>query len=104
MQRQSEDEIFEAPRGIPDVHALSVDEDEAGLRVVAETTITEAVCAECGQPAVATGRRAVELDSAKPFMGRTLHLTWQTRGWSCPNPACATGTFYEKAEWHFSAA
>jgi hypothetical protein len=103
QKRQSEDQIFEALLGIPNVHPLSVDEDETGLRVEVETTITEAVCPQCGQPAVATGRRAVELDSAKPFRGRPFHLTWQTRGWSCQNPACATGEFFEKADWQFSA-
>lgn len=96
--------MLEAMLGIPHVHALSLEEDEAGLRIVVETTITEAVCAECGQPAVAVRRRAVELDSAKPFMGRPLHLTWQTRGWSCQNPDCPTGTFYEQADWPFSGA
>jgi transposase len=102
--RNDEDEIFEALLGIPDVHVISLEENEAGLRVVVETATEEARCLQCSRPAVAAGRRVVELDSEKPFFGRSMHLVWQTRGWSCPNPDCPTDTFFEEASWRFSAA
>lgn len=95
---------MEALLGIPEVHVLSLEEDEAGLRLVIETKDEAALCALCGRPAVPAGRRQVEFDSAKPFFGRALHLVWQTRAWSCHNPACPTETFAEEATWRFSAA
>lgn len=104
MQQQSNDEIMAALLGIPDIHVLSLEEGEAGLGVVVETNDESALCAACATPAVPSVRRSVEFDSAKPFFGRPLHLTWQARGWSCENPACQTGTFHEKADWRFSAA
>ncbi|MGH9298253.1 MAG: hypothetical protein ACRDZP_09825 [Acidimicrobiales bacterium] len=76
---------------------------EAGLRVVVETKREPELCASCGQPAASAPGRPVEFDSEKPFFGRPLHLVWQTHGWSCENPDCPTGTFFEKAEWRFSA-
>lgn len=102
--QQSEHEMMAALLGIPDVHVLSLEESESGLRVEVETKDATALCAACGKPAVAAGRRTVELDSMKPMFGRMLHLVWQTRSWSCENPACATGTFFEEANWPFSAA
>lgn len=90
--------------GIPDVHVLSLEEDETGLRVTVETKGEVALCPSCETPAAPSAARPIEFDSAKPFFGRPLHLTWQARGWSCENPACQTGTFYEKADWRFSAA
>lgn len=90
--------------GIPDVHVLSLEESEGGLRLVVETKDEGALCAACARPAAPSGRRTVELDSAKPFLGRMLHLVWQTRSWSCENPACPTGTFFEEADWPFSPA
>ena len=94
--------MMEALLGIPNVHVLSLEEDKAGLRVVVETKEESALCPSCSQPAVPAGRRLVELDSAKPFFGRALHLTWRTRGWSCSNRAYSTGMFFEPADWPFS--
>jgi hypothetical protein len=102
--RQSEDEIMAGLLGIPNVHVISLEETKAGLRVVVETKDDSAPCPMCDKEAKPTGRRPVELDSEKPFLGRHIHLTWQTRGYRCENPACSTGTFYEEANWPFSVA
>jgi hypothetical protein len=96
-------EIVEMLLGIPDVRVLGLVEDDAGLRVEVETTPENANCASCGHPAVPYGRRVVDMKSRQPMFGRLLALSWKTRGWRCENAACPAGTFFEKAEWRFSA-
>jgi hypothetical protein len=96
-------EMLEVMLGIPGVQVLGVAEDEAGLRVEVETVSPDMVCSSCGEPAEPVGRRVVELDSRQPFFGRPLHLSWNTRGWRCVNPACSVSTFFEPAAWRFSA-
>jgi len=96
-------EMVEMLLGIPDVRVLDLVEDDAGLWVEIETTAEAASCGACGQQAVPAGRRVVEMKSLQPFFGRPLALSWKTRGWKCPNDACPIDTFFEKADWRFSA-
>ena len=96
-------EIVEMLLGIPEVRVLGLIEDDVGLWVEVETTPEDANCASCGHAAVPNGRRVVEMKSRQPMFGRPLALSWKTRGWRCENAACPVGTFFEKAEWRFSA-
>ena len=89
--------------GIPDVRVLDIVEDDSGLWVEIETIREDASCSACGQPAVADGRRVVDMKSRQPMFGRFLTLSWKTRGWKCVNAACSVDLFFEKADWRFSA-
>ena len=88
--------------GIPGARILDLVEDEAGLWVEIETVPAEANCGSCGQPAVASGRRTVDMKGRGLFFGRPLALSWKTRGWKCVNASCPVDTFFEKADWRFS--
>ncbi len=101
--RSDPEEMVEMLLGIPDVRVLALIENETGLWVEIETAPEDANCAACGQPAVPDGRRVVDMKSRQPMFGRPLSLSWQTRSWTCENPACPVGTFFEKADWRFSA-
>lgn len=96
-------EMVEMLLGISDVRVLELVEDDSGLWVEIETTPEDASCAACGQLAVPDGCRVVDMKSRQPMFGRPLSLSWRTRGWTCENPACPVGTFFEKADWRFSA-
>lgn len=96
-------EMLEVMLGIPGVRVLAVAEDEAGLVVEVDTVDLDGLCGSCGEPAEPAGGRVVELDSRQLFFGRPLHLSWRTRGWRCVNPDCSVSTFFEPADWRFSA-
>jgi hypothetical protein len=87
--------------GIPDVRVLDIVEDDSGLWVEIEIIREDASCSACGQPAVADGRRVVDMKSRQPMFGRFLTLSWKTRGWKCVNAACSVDFFFEKADWCF---
>jgi len=96
-------EMVEMLLGIPGARVLELVEDDAGLWVEIETAPEEVGCEACGQPTVPDGLRVVEMKSRLPMFGRPLALSWKTRGYRCENADCAVDTFFEKAEWRFSA-
>jgi transposase len=88
--------------GLPAITVLGVDDDLDGrLRVHVETRELRPSCAVCAGVVVIKDRPCVELVDL-PCFGRAVRLVWRKRRWSCPDPACATGSWTE--EMHAIAA
>jgi transposase len=83
--------------GLEGLHVTSVDRDEDGLVVTAESAPAPMGCPACGVLARAHGRLAVELVDL-PCFDRPVRLRWVKRRWTCPEPVCATVTFVEQDE------
>ena len=81
--------------GLPDVRVLGVvGERDGPLRVHVETRDARPSCARCADVVVIKDRPSVELVDL-PCFGRSTRLVWRKRRWSCPNRACATGSWTE---------
>jgi hypothetical protein len=77
------------------LHVLEVERGPDQLRVVVESAASPMGCPACGVVAVSHGRRDVVLVDA-PSFGGPVRLIWRKRSGSCPEPACAVGTFTEQ--------
>ena len=83
--------------GLPGVRVVAVAGGRQRLTVTVESPRGPMGCPACGVVAVSHGRRThVLIDT--PCFGRPVRLHWRKRTWSCPEPACAVGTFTERAE------
>jgi transposase len=87
--------------GLPGVHVIAVERVQArrgeGLVVTVESAPTVMGCPVCGAVARSHGRRVVELIDS-PCFGRPVTVRWRKRTWTCPDPACPSGTFTEQDE------
>ena len=84
--------------GLRGLRVVAVEGEPRGrLRVVVESPAAPMGCRACGVVAVSHGRRGHLLIDA-PSFGRPVRVVWRKRSWSCPDPACPTGTFTERAD------
>ena len=81
--------------GLGDVTVLgAVDEPDGPVIVHVETRADRPSCPGCGGSVWAKDQRPVELVDL-PAFGRPARLVWHKRRWSCPDSACALGSFTE---------
>ena len=81
--------------GLPAVTVLGVvDEHGAPIVVHIETRDPRPSCPRCAGVVVIKDRPVVELVDL-PCFGRPTRLVWRKRRWSCPNSACAMGSWTE---------
>lgn len=83
--------------GLPGMRVLDVTDEGARLVVRVESVPDVADCPVCAVVAHAHGRDEVRLVDA-PAFGRPIRLVWVKRRHTCPEPACAGGTFMEQDE------
>ena len=82
--------------GLPGLHVVGVQRDDAGLRVEVESVRPEVMgCPACGVIAHAHGRQRVELIDA-PCFTVPVRLWWRKRRWLCPEPMCPVTSFMEQ--------
>ena len=82
--------------GLPGLHVVGVQRDDAGLRVEVESVRPEVMgCPACGVIAHAHGRQRVELIDA-PCFTAPVKLWWRKRRWLCPEPMCPVNSFMEQ--------
>ena len=82
--------------GLPGLHVVGVQRDDAGLRVEVESVRPEVVgCPACGVIAHAHGRQRVELIDA-PCFTVLVRLWWWKRRWLCPEPMSPVTSFMEQ--------
>ena len=82
--------------GLPGLHVVGVQRDDAGLRVEVESVRPEVVgCPACGVIAHAHGRQRVELIDA-PCFTVLVRLWWRKRRWLCPEPMPPVTSFMEQ--------
>ena len=82
--------------GLPGLHVVGVQHDDAGLRVEVESVRPEVMgCPACGVIAHAHGRQRVELIDA-PCFTAPVRLWWRKRRWLCPEPMCPVTSFMEQ--------
>ena len=82
--------------GLPGLHVVGVQRDDAGLRVEVESRPPEVMgCPACGVIAHAHGRQRVELIDA-PCFTAPVKLWWRKRRWLCPEPMCPVNSFMEQ--------
>src|SRR5207244_8755685 len=82
--------------GLPAVVVLGVDDEYDGpLRVYIESCDPRPSCPVCAGAVVIKDRPSVELVDL-PCFGRPARLVWRKRRWSCPDAACATGSWTEE--------
>ena len=82
--------------GLPGLHVVGVQRDDAGLRVEVESRPPEVMgCPTCGVVAHAHGRQRVELIDA-PCFTAPVKLWWRKRRWLCPEPMCPVNSFMEQ--------
>ena len=82
--------------GLPGLHVVGVERDDAGLRVEVEFRAPVVTgCPACGAVAQAHGQQRVELIDA-PSFGAPVRLWWRKRRWVCPEPACSVTSFMEQ--------
>jgi len=85
--------------GLPAVRVLGVvDERDGPLWVHVETAGERPSCPRCAQPAKVKDRDRVELVDL-PAFGRQTRLVWHKHRWSCPNRACAMGSWTGEDLW-----
>ena len=88
--------------GLPGLHVVGVQRDDAGLRVEVESRPPEVMgCPTCGVVAHAHGRQRVELIDA-PCFTAPVKLWWRKRRWLCPEPMCPVNSFMEQVNIRFS--
>jgi transposase len=81
--------------GLGDVTVLgAVDEPDGPVIVHVETRADRPSCPGCDGSVWAKDQRPVELVDL-PAFGRPARLVWHKRRWSCPDSACALGSFTE---------
>ena len=82
--------------GLPGLHVVGVQHDDAGLRVEVESVRPEVMgCPACGVIAHAHGRQRVELIDA-PCFTVPVRLWWRKRRWLCPEPMPPVTSFMEQ--------
>ena len=82
--------------GLPGLHVVGVQRDDAGLRVEVESVRPEVMgCPACGVIAHAHGRQRVELIDASCFTA-PVKLWWRKRRWLCPEPMPPVTSFMEQ--------
>ena len=82
--------------GLPGLHVVGVQRDDAGLRVEVESVRPEVMgCPACGVIAHAHGRQRVELIDA-PCFTAPVRLWWRKRRWLCPEPMPPVTSFMEQ--------
>ena len=82
--------------GLPGLHVVGVQRDDAGLRVEVESVRPEVMgCPACGVIAHAHGRQRVELIDA-PCFTVPVRLWWRKRRWLCPEPMPPVTSFMEQ--------
>ena len=82
--------------GLPGLHVIGVDRDDAGLRVEVESVRPGVMgCPACGVVGHAHGRQWVELIDA-PCFTAPVRLWWRKQRWLCPDPMCAVTSFMEQ--------
>ena len=82
--------------GLPGLHVVGVQRDDAGLRVEVESVRPEVMgCPACGVIAHAHGRQRVELIDA-PCFTVPVKLWWRKRRWLCPEPMPPVTSFMEQ--------
>ena len=82
--------------GLPGLHVVGVQRDNAGLRVEVESVRPEVMgCPACGVIAHAHGRQRVELIDA-PCFTAPVRLWWRKRRWLCPEPMPPVTSFMEQ--------
>ena len=82
--------------GLPGLHVVGVQRDDAGLRVEVESVRPEVMgYPACGVIAHAHSRQRVELIDA-PCFTAPVRLWWRKRRWLCPEPMCPVTSFMEQ--------
>ena len=82
--------------GLPGLHVIGVQRDDAGLRVEVESRSPAVMgCPACGVIAHAHGRQRVEMIDA-PCFTAPVRLWWRKRRWVCPEPMCPVTSFMEQ--------
>ena len=82
--------------GLPGLHVVGVQRDDAGLRVEVESVRPEVMGSPaCGVIAHAHGRQRVELIDA-PCFTAPVRLWWRKRRWLCPEPMPPVTSFMEQ--------
>jgi len=82
--------------GLPGLHVVGVQRDDAGLRVEVESVRPEVMgCPACGVIAHAHGRQRMELIDA-PCFTAPVKLWWRKRRWLCPEPMPPVTSFMEQ--------
>lgn len=82
--------------GLPGLHVVGVQRDDAGLRVEVESVRPEVMgCPACGVITHAHGRQKVELIDA-PCFTAPVKLWWRKRRWLCPEPMPPVTSFIEQ--------
>lgn len=82
--------------GLPGLHVVGVQRDDAGLRVEVESVRPEVMgCPACGVITHAHGRQRVELIDA-PCFTVPVRLWWRKRRWLCPEPMPPVTSFMEQ--------
>ena len=82
--------------GLPGLHVVGVQRDDAGLRVEVESVRPEVMgCPACGVIAHAHGRQKVELIDA-PCFTAPVKLWWRKQRWLCPEPTPPVTSFMEQ--------
>lgn len=88
--------VAEAMLGLPGFRVLGVDESEAEVVILIETTAELVGCRECGAVATAHDRMSVEYRDLAAF-GRPARLRWRKRRWRCEERLCAARTWTEES-------
>ena len=89
--------------GLPGLHVVGVQRDDAGLRVEVESVRPEVMgCPACGVIAHAHGRQRVELIDA-PCFTAPVRLWWRKQRWLCPEPTPPVTSFMEQDPRHRAA-